>query len=237
MILVTVKQDILEDKAKGKKKRCGTSTKQLQGPVAKTSGGDFLSELKTRTAEHAAADTAHKIPHAEDDRSITTADLSSDKGNTEYDLRSAMVKIAKFLKVAEKLYKDLEAARDEAIEACKKLSIFFCETTTGDNGENENPEKAAAGLLAILAEFASNLDKSLKKHDEIQEREKRQSKMMQVKPRPSSSASSPVSQLGKAKVTAMPSSSKDAASRSADGVLRGDERKAFLENFLLSCQQ
>jgi hypothetical protein len=82
----------------------------------------------------------------------------------DYTLQGSIKRIEKFLSEANEVFPKLEAHRDQAMEACRELSEFFCET---------GGEQAATSLLATLAEFATNLDRAVKKHDEQQRAEVR----------------------------------------------------------------
>ena len=84
------------------------------------------------------------------------------------------------------MYGQVAQKREEAIQACAKLSEFFCETTPvpatattqTNDGEvtstiNSTSGSAAAvansaafGLLGILAEFATHLDAAVTKYDD-----------------------------------------------------------------------
>ena len=82
----------------------------------------------------------------------------------EYNAESATRRVEKFFAEANDVFKKVENQRDDAIRACHDLSEFFCE---------RGGEKSAANLLAILAEFATNLDRAVRKYDEQQKMELR----------------------------------------------------------------
>lgn len=76
-----------------------------------------------------------------------------------YTYQGAINRINRFLDEAKIIYSELEAKREQALAACRELSEFFCEA----GGERNAPT-----LLAILAEFAGNLSKSVAKYDHQQ---------------------------------------------------------------------
>jgi hypothetical protein len=107
-------------------------------------------------------------PEAVSPRASLLATFESKKEGSllqdDYTLQGSIKRIEEFLSEANEVFPQLEAHRDQAIEACKELSEFFCET---------GGEQAATSLLAILAEFATNMDRAVKKHDGQQKAEAR----------------------------------------------------------------
>ena len=208
--LKNLKQDILDEgegdfTAQGSNQNKKKTVPVIKLPTTKntstTTRGDFLSELKSKTKEHAASAAVGNgsgRPEQDDETlfvSTNMTDDSSKASTTKYDLRSAMVKIARFLKDADMLYGNLVHKCDEAIQACIKLSEFFCETTPttskdttetndcdatpADSSSAAVPSAAADsafGLLGILAEFASNLDVAVKKYDDKIAKENKKAK-------------------------------------------------------------
>ncbi|KAG7338923.1 formin homology 2 domain containing protein [Nitzschia inconspicua] len=83
----------------------------------------------------------------------------------EFSLDASIRRLEKF--VSESSYvvlPKLEAEREEAIEACRDLASFFCES---------GGERAASNLLKILDEFASGIDRAVTKYDQQQKAETR----------------------------------------------------------------
>ena len=81
-----------------------------------------------------------------------------------YSAAASITRIDTFLREANAVLLNLESERDKAIETCRELSDFFCESSG---------EKAASALLGILTEFATNLDRAVKKYDDQQRKEER----------------------------------------------------------------
>ena len=82
------------------------------------------------------------------------------QGKMEYSLEASIRRLEKFITEANYvILPKLQSQRDEAMEACKELAVFFCE------GSNV---KAASNLLKILAGFGIGIDQSLRKYDEQQ---------------------------------------------------------------------
>eukprot|EP00934_Nitzschia_sp_Nitz4_P000444 Nitzschia sp. Nitz4//scaffold34_size148208//121684//127830//NITZ4_002993-RA/size148208-processed-gene-0.54-mRNA-1//-1//CDS//3329548834//444//frame0 len=100
-------------------------------------------------------ESAKSIVHAQ----VQNIEASQDPG---YNLAGAIGRIESFLVEANLVYPELEAKRDQAVQACTDLAEFFCES---------GGERMAPSLLGILSEFSSNLDRAVKKYDHQQKLE------------------------------------------------------------------
>ena len=87
-------------------------------------------------------------------------------------LKSGIQRLEAFVSDAKDVLRRLEEERDRAIDACKSLSRYC-----GESGG----ERATSTLLGILAQFATNLDIAVKKHDERKEAELRREAAAQKK--------------------------------------------------------
>ena len=132
-----------------------------------SSVADILKSARTKPEESISPRASLRASANEDAPAPPPKSKPIDPRSMDYNLSSAIVRLQKFLNLSDSIFSDLESKRDQAIRACKDLSEFFCES---------GGEKAAAGLLGILAEFAVNLDNAVKKHDEKQEMEERKKK-------------------------------------------------------------
>jgi len=102
----------------------------------------------------------------------------------DYSLESAVRRIDEFITEAGAIFPKLETQRDTAVNTCKELAEFFCEP---------GGEKSAANLLNMLFEFAENLNRATKKHEdrakaEAREKAKQKRKLQTTKvaaPKPS----------------------------------------------------
>mmetsp|Transcript_58418 Transcript_58418/g.67370 ORF Transcript_58418/g.67370 Transcript_58418/m.67370 type:complete len:453 (-) Transcript_58418:61-1419(-) len=78
----------------------------------------------------------------------------------ELSLEASIRRLEKFVgEVNYVVLPKLETDRDAAVQACKDLASFFCES---------GGEKVASNLLKILGDFAAGIDQAVKKHDEKQ---------------------------------------------------------------------
>jgi hypothetical protein len=98
-----------------------------------------------------------KSPRASD----VNRTILDDSGDRVYSLKHSVEKIEDFLEQGNDSFKQLKAVNEEAVKTCKELSDFFCE---------KGAEKATSNLFEILAEFAANLDRAVKKQDEQEKR-------------------------------------------------------------------
>jgi hypothetical protein len=94
-----------------------------------------------------------------------------------YGVAASITRVDTFFMEANVVFLNLESERDKAIEACRELSEFFCES---------GGEKATSALLGILTEFATNLDRAIKKYDEQQRKEERKQSTLGKKAKGSS---------------------------------------------------
>jgi hypothetical protein len=94
----------------------------------------------------------------------TEASAGHKVSESTYNVAASIARVDIFLREANAVFLHLESERDKAIEACRELSEFFCESSG---------EKATSALLGILTEFATNLDCAVKKYDEQQRKEER----------------------------------------------------------------
>jgi hypothetical protein len=82
----------------------------------------------------------------------------------ENSLQGGIARLDHFLREGKSIFVKLDSDRSLALSACRDLSKY-CAEASGVG--------ATSTLLGILAEFASNIDTALKKHDEQQEAESR----------------------------------------------------------------
>lgn len=81
---------------------------------------------------------------------------------SEFTISASIRRLEKFISEAEYVHlARLQQDRDTAIEACRNLASFFCES---------GGEKAASNLLKILDEFARHIDQAVQKYDFQQKR-------------------------------------------------------------------
>jgi hypothetical protein len=128
--------------------------------------GELLKAVHTTNSkkEESALSPRTSLLASQEKKEANSRPSEETRGDTVYNLDGSIRRIEKFLDEANYVLPKLEAQRDEAIEACKELSEFFCET----GGAN-----ATSNLLGILSEFATNLDRFVKKHDAQQKVEAR----------------------------------------------------------------
>ena len=132
-----------------------------QGETTKV--GEILKTFQTSKSEEENSIS----PRASLRASQISKDGLEESDEVTYNLGGSIKRIEKFLKEANEVFSKLEAERDQAIAACKELSEFFCE---------RGGEQAISNLLSILAEFADNLDRAVKKHDQKEKLESRKKK-------------------------------------------------------------
>lgn len=85
---------------------------------------------------------------------------AKNQGKLEFSLEASIRRLEKFVGEANYvILPKLQSQREAALEACKDLAAFFCETSS---------ERTTSNLLNILAGFATGIDQAVKKHNEQQ---------------------------------------------------------------------
>jgi Formin Homology 2 Domain/Subunit CCDC53 of WASH complex len=136
--------------------------------IAGGSSGAFQnrSDLIASMLKHHQAETSKEDHVAKSPRASLVASLQEGGGlELEFSLDASIRRLEKF--VSESSYvilPRLDAERVEAVESCKDLASFFCES---------GGERAASNLLKILDEFASGIDRAVVKYDQQQKADAR----------------------------------------------------------------
>lgn len=147
--------------------RSDASSQNKSGPGSAfmEARGNFLAGILAAGGNNAAPKPFAQPPKQPSPKASGLKPVSR-YGNDEYNIKSSVDRLEEFLKEANEGFEKLKEANEEAIKTCRELSAFFCE---------KGGEKATSSLLSVLAEFASNLDRVVKKHESQEKRrEKRQ---------------------------------------------------------------
>ena len=131
--------------------------KGMGGDSVKTDISSMHEELFARRSKliNSALDRGEVSKPATSPRAAFLAAIANPEEKS-YTHQGAVNRINKFMDEAKLIFSELEARRDQALTACNELTDFFCEA----GGEHNAPP-----LLAILAEFAGNLNKAVAKYD------------------------------------------------------------------------
>jgi Formin Homology 2 Domain/Subunit CCDC53 of WASH complex len=144
------------------KERCLSLATTLKDREEGTNGdAPCLGEVLNAVQKATKVEKSSLSPRA----SLLAAFADKNNHNVEFSLEASIRRIEKF--VSEAIYvilPKLEAERNKAIDACKALASFFCES---------GGEKTASNLLKILGEFSANIDLALRKYDQQKKSEAR----------------------------------------------------------------
>jgi hypothetical protein len=142
------------DSFKGKRNFITTALKERDNVAVGKVDAPSLSEILNAVHKSTKSESASLSPRASLLGAL--ADKNSDK--VEFSLEASIRRLEKFVsEVCYVVLPKLEAERTQAIDACKALASFFCES---------GGEKTASNLLKILAEFSANIDQGIRKYDE-----------------------------------------------------------------------
>jgi hypothetical protein len=102
---------------------------------------------------------------SEESKSPLQSDPSSETPKCkENSIHGGIERLEEFIREGKDIFAVLDSNRNEAVNACKDLAEYL-----GEGGGIG----ATSTLLGILAQFASNIESALKKHDDQQEAESR----------------------------------------------------------------